>query len=238
MPAERPEALEDDDSAPTRSYVEALLHGHLSPEQLDSLRAEIAGGVMEGALELVRSSPPPRSSGFPGPPSAPVPLWQPIGWSRPPSTPPASASWPSPHEHAPLDLDGDHERASARSYRPAPPLPVEEYEDLGESNLATVHVVSDEETADLRESPWGVYEELVDETHLAALGGVLSVPHLVVAIDRVASLPLEPQAAFVLSRIDGESSVEDVIDMSGLARRDTLRILHELLEQGIIEVVD
>ena len=55
-------------------------------------------------------------------------------------------------------------------------------------------------------------------------------------IDRVTSLPLEPQAAFVLSRVDGGSSVEDVIDMSGLARLDTLRILYALLEQGVIEV--
>jgi hypothetical protein len=55
-----------------------------------------------------------------------------------------------------------------------------------------------------------------------------------VPIARLASLALDPKAAFVLSRIDGASSVEDVIDVSGLSRSDTLKILHELLTSGVI----
>jgi hypothetical protein len=38
----------------------------------------------------------------------------------------------------------------------------------------------------------------------------------------------------VLSRIDGFSTFEDVIDISGLPRFDTCRILDKLLQDGII----
>ena len=74
------------------------------------------------------------------------------------------------------------------------------------------------------------------ESYLAALGGIAGVPRLAVDPTRVPSLPLGPQVAFVLSRIDGACSVDDVLDMSGFAREETLRILYELLQQGVIEV--
>jgi hypothetical protein len=80
------------------------------------------------------------------------------------------------------------------------------------------------------------YDALLVETYLTALGGPASVPTLAVRQVDVAALPLGPQAAFVLSRIDGASSIEDVLDMSVLARVETLRILCELLQRGIIRV--
>jgi hypothetical protein len=80
------------------------------------------------------------------------------------------------------------------------------------------------------------YDALLMETYLAALGGTEGCPVLAVEPRRVLTLPLGPQAAFVLSRIDGQSSVEDVLDMSSFPRVETLRILYDLLQQGIIEV--
>jgi hypothetical protein len=74
------------------------------------------------------------------------------------------------------------------------------------------------------------------ETYLAALGGSDGCPRLAMAPSLVPSLPLGQRAAFVLSRIDGESSIEDVLDMSGFPREETLGILYDLLLQGVIEV--
>jgi hypothetical protein len=92
-----------------------------------------------------------------------------------------------------------------------------------------------DEDRERRSGPGEEYEEILDDIYLAALGGTDSIPSLAVPVARIAELPIEPQAAFVLSRIDGGSSVEDVIDMSAaLTRVETLRILYGLLEQGII----
>jgi hypothetical protein len=78
--------------------------------------------------------------------------------------------------------------------------------------------------------------ERLAETYLAALGGADRRPRLAMAQSLVPSLPLGQRAAFVLSRIDGESSVEDVLDMSGFPREETLAILYDLLQQGVIEI--
>ncbi len=46
---------------------------------------------------------------------------------------------------------------------------------------------------------------------------------------------LDPAAGFVLSRIDGVMTFEDILDISGLPRFETFRILSQLLQDGIIE---
>ena len=46
---------EGDDTPPTRSYVDALLHGNLSQDQVANLRAEIASRAEEESAQLARS---------------------------------------------------------------------------------------------------------------------------------------------------------------------------------------
>jgi hypothetical protein len=74
------------------------------------------------------------------------------------------------------------------------------------------------------------------ERCLAALGGPRSVPRVMLSPARVKDLPLDCQAAFVLSQIDGMCSVDDIVDISGLARSETLQILYDLAQQGVIQV--
>jgi hypothetical protein len=85
-----------------------------------------------------------------------------------------------------------------------------------------------------RSRPSCFFQGRIEDAQLAALGGAASVPCLAAPVARLASLALDPRAAFVLSRIDGASSVEDVIDVSGLSRSETLKILHGLLKSGVI----
>src|SRR4051794_32988567 len=106
----------DDDTPKTRSYVDALLRGNMSPEQLANLRAEIAAGdeaaPMPPAAPLPRGAPyqdggrastmppasrgdagtmPPSSRGHAGmPPSSRQPPNTRASAIRPPAQPPSS----------------------------------------------------------------------------------------------------------------------------------------------------
>jgi hypothetical protein len=49
-------------------------------------------------------------------------------------------------------------------------------------------------------------------------------------------LTLDHRAGFLISRMDGVSSVEDLLDVSGMARLDALKILVELVNRGVVHV--
>jgi curved DNA-binding protein CbpA len=61
------------------------------------------------------------------------------------------------------------------------------------------------------------------------------VPSLVSGID-VFSLPLSPREGFVLSRVDGVSSVEDISIMVGVKQEELLTILDKLAELKIVKL--
>ena len=69
-------------------------------------------------------------------------------------------------------------------------------------------------------------------------GGVLGGPNL---DDRVpmhgsAVGDLEPRSAFLLSRIDGAMTVEDVLDVSGMPRLEALRVMALLVRRGAVVI--
>jgi hypothetical protein len=68
---------------------------------------------------------------------------------------------------------------------------------------------------------------------LATLGSGAAVPRLVGDVTR---LSLDHRAAFVLRFMDGASSIDDILDASGLPRIDALRALEDLLTRGVIAV--
>ncbi len=70
--------------------------------------------------------------------------------------------------------------------------------------------------------------ERVYETMVGPLGGVPTHGE--------ATPDLDPKAAFLLSRIDGMSSVDDLLDVSGMPRIDALRCLAILLKRGVVTV--
>jgi hypothetical protein len=276
---DEPEQDDAEDTPKTRSYVDALLRGNLSPDQIESLRTEIA-----------------RPDDVPGARGSSLP---PLGGSHPPSAP-APPSWPGTRSYGPppapraytpspdsddqrtatrsyVPPDSDDQRTAMRSYAPAgdetdqrtsmrvyaPPededdddqrtlmrssyVPPEDG-DGGGDGLTAAHVYSTDEISGLGDlGDLGVPvvpgssappppSSQDGDAYLGSLGGLAAVPRLVRPQGRVTDLPLGVQAAFVLSRIDGESSVEDILDISGLSRLTTLRILHELVQQGLLRV--
>jgi HD-GYP domain-containing protein (c-di-GMP phosphodiesterase class II) len=70
-----------------------------------------------------------------------------------------------------------------------------------------------------------------EESLLSRIGAVTSVPVLVADVTKV---NLDPRAAFVLRFLDGMSSIDDILDASGLPRVEALRILAALVEARVI----
>jgi hypothetical protein len=70
--------------------------------------------------------------------------------------------------------------------------------------------------------------------HTARIGPLDRVPVVMVARDQLRWLSIDHRAGFVLSLVDGVSSLEMILDVSGMPELDALRILSELAQQRII----
>lgn len=57
---------------------------------------------------------------------------------------------------------------------------------------------------------------------------------LAVPMQDIRWLTLDHRAGFLISRVDGVCSVEDLLDISGMPRLDALRILAELVTRGVV----
>ncbi len=69
---------------------------------------------------------------------------------------------------------------------------------------------------------------------LSALGSERSVLVAGVTNDEVKNFALDNVSAFLMSLVDGATSVESVLDLAGVPRLVALRLLRNLLERGII----
>ncbi|HEX6839825.1 MAG TPA: hypothetical protein VF334_24790, partial [Polyangia bacterium] len=72
---------------------------------------------------------------------------------------------------------------------------------------------------------------LVEQIYGAMLGGADRVPKHGKAVG-----DLEPRSAFLLSRIDGAMTVEDVLDVSGMPRLEALRVMALLVRRGAVVI--
>jgi hypothetical protein len=74
------------------------------------------------------------------------------------------------------------------------------------------------------------------QKYLSRLGGRRSVLRIRMSPEEIRSLSLDHRAGFLLSFIDGSMSIEEVLDVSSMPELDALRMMFELLEQGVIEI--
>lgn len=70
--------------------------------------------------------------------------------------------------------------------------------------------------------------------YIGRLGSLDQVPVLAVAPSEFRWLSLDHRAGFLLSLIDGASTLEDVIDVSAMSQLEALRTLYNLMTQQII----
>jgi hypothetical protein len=75
---------------------------------------------------------------------------------------------------------------------------------------------------------------VLEGMYAARLGPLDRVPLVVVPRAQMRWLSIDHRAGFVLSLIDGSSSIEMILDVSGMPRLDALRILHELVQQKVV----
>jgi hypothetical protein len=76
--------------------------------------------------------------------------------------------------------------------------------------------------------------ETLSQMYLARLGSLTQVVRVAVARDQVRWLSLDHRAGFLLSLVDGTSSIEELLDVSTMPRLEALRILYGLLDQRVI----
>jgi hypothetical protein len=77
---------------------------------------------------------------------------------------------------------------------------------------------------------------VLEKMFAAKLGSLDRVPIVLVPRTQLRWLSIDHRAGFILSLIDGTSSVEMVLDVSGMPRLDALRILQELVQQRIVSL--
>jgi len=113
---------------------------------------------------------------------------------------------------------------------------------LGDLNLAVAYAESairlaesfDNNEARLLVDAESMLIDHIFETRIGSLEQRLSV----VAVPSNMDSRVSPEQAFLLSRLDGGVSVEEVLDLSPLSRRDTLRRLLALVRDGLVAIGD
>jgi hypothetical protein len=80
--------------------------------------------------------------------------------------------------------------------------------------------------------------EVLLQMYSERVGSLRTVARVAIPSDQIRWLSLDHRAGFLLSLIDGTSTLEEILDISGMPRLDALRIVHALLEQRVISVGD
>lgn len=75
---------------------------------------------------------------------------------------------------------------------------------------------------------------VLEQMYAARLGALDRVPFVAVASDQLRWLSLDHRSGFVLAHVDGVASLEQILDVSGMARLDALRIIYELVQRGVV----
>ncbi|WP_437959610.1 hypothetical protein WME76_08105 [Sorangium sp. So ce119] len=76
--------------------------------------------------------------------------------------------------------------------------------------------------------------EMLRQMYQSRLGDGSRVLRIAVSPDQLRSLNLDHRAGFLLSCIDGYSSIDEILDVSGMQTLEALRILYELVQEGIV----
>jgi len=80
--------------------------------------------------------------------------------------------------------------------------------------------------------------EKLRQTYVERIGSGRTILRVAVDPEALRGRALDSRLAFLLSLLDGASSVDDVIDMSSMPALEAVRALHELLQEGVVEVLE
>lgn len=77
---------------------------------------------------------------------------------------------------------------------------------------------------------------VLTQMYAARMGSLEQIVTVSIPADQIRWLSLDHRAGFLLSLVDGVSTVEEILDISGMTRLEALRIMYTLLEQRVISV--
>jgi hypothetical protein len=78
--------------------------------------------------------------------------------------------------------------------------------------------------------------DVLTQMYAARVGSLDQVISVAIPPDQVRWLSLDHRSGFLLSLVDGSSTIDEVLDLSGMNRLDALRIVYTLLEQRVISL--
>jgi hypothetical protein len=64
------------------------------------------------------------------------------------------------------------------------------------------------------------------------------VPRLVVTLEQLRELPIDPRAAYLVSLVDGQCSVLTIADVAGVPEDEVLEMFGTLLQLGAVDLGD
>ncbi|MEM9067479.1 MAG: hypothetical protein AAGE52_03205 [Myxococcota bacterium] len=76
----------------------------------------------------------------------------------------------------------------------------------------------------------------LEQLYTSRLGGMSTVPRMGIPETDIRWLGLDNRAAFLLSRVDGEHTIEELVDVSAMPRLEALKTLVSLEELGAIKI--
>lgn len=68
----------------------------------------------------------------------------------------------------------------------------------------------------------------------AAVDFFRRVPQLAVSPEELPLLPLDHREGFLVSRVDGRSTIETILDVCAMPAEEALQILESLVERGVL----
>lgn len=76
--------------------------------------------------------------------------------------------------------------------------------------------------------------DVLKQMYMARLGALDQIPLVAVPAEQLRWLTLDHRAGFLLSHVDGVSTLEEILDISGMPHLEAMRIIYELLQQRVI----
>lgn len=78
------------------------------------------------------------------------------------------------------------------------------------------------------------HRDTIMQVFQAFLGDLARQPELARPLHELSSAPISPRAAFLLSRVDGSLTIDEILDVSGMPRMEAYRYLCQLFLRGIL----
>ncbi|MBI2389466.1 MAG: hypothetical protein HYV09_07700 [Deltaproteobacteria bacterium] len=140
-----------------------------------------------------------------------------------------------------LDLVGRHADASLPaaepSRRPDPLAELRERYALGDFSgaLTIAEAILEQEPGNADAQRYSEScRDVLKQMYSARLGSLEQVPVVAVPAEQLRWLTLDHRSGFLLSHVDGVSTLEEILDISGMPHLEAMRIIYELLQQKVI----